>query len=65
MRHLKRAIEIAGSQTALARKCGVARTLVNYWLKAGVSLRHVNSVERATGGKVKAEDLWAEKRDAA
>jgi DNA-binding transcriptional regulator YdaS (Cro superfamily) len=47
---IKQAIEIAGGQAALARKCGVAQPTVFAWLKKGfVPPRKVLLVEQITG----------------
>lgn len=49
---LHRAIEIAGSQAALAAKIGVTQAHVSYWAckaKKGVPPEHVWAIEAATG----------------
>jgi DNA-binding transcriptional regulator YdaS (Cro superfamily) len=48
---LRRAIEIAGSQSALARICAVSQAAVWKWLAKGKHLpaEHVLRVEKATG----------------
>jgi DNA-binding transcriptional regulator YdaS (Cro superfamily) len=48
---LEEAIVRAGSQSALARVCGVGQPAVSKWVKRGRSLpaEHVLIVERATG----------------
>ena len=65
MKHLRKACEIAGSQRALAAMLGVTEQAVGLWFLRGVPKKRLVAVERATGGKVKASDLWAEKRGAA
>lgn len=49
---LARAIEIKGSQAALAESIGATQQLVSYWLKKsknGVSAEFVLPIERETG----------------
>lgn len=48
---LRRAIDAAGSQAALARKIGVAQQTVSAWLtiKGRVPAERVQAVARATG----------------
>lgn len=49
---LTRAIEIAGSQAALAARIGVTQAHVSYWsckAKKGVPPEHALTIERATG----------------
>lgn len=58
MDSLKRAIEIADSQSGLAREVGVAPQVVNNWVRRGrVPAEHCPAIERATGGQVTCEDL--------
>lgn len=60
MEALKKAVDIAGSQSALARAIGgkVKQAHVWNWLKAGtVPAEHCAAIERATGGKVTRADL--------
>ena len=56
---LKRAIEKAGGQSALARACGVKQGHVWHWLNKSlrVPAEHVLAVEAATGGSVTRYDL--------
>ena len=56
---LKRAIEKAGGQSALARACGVKQGHVWHWLNKSlrVPAEHAISVETATGGAVKRHEL--------
>ena len=56
---LKRAIEKAGGQSALARACGVKQGHVWHWLNKSlrVPAEHVLAVEAATGGSVTRHDL--------
>jgi DNA-binding transcriptional regulator YdaS (Cro superfamily) len=49
---LARAIEVKGSQAALAESIGATQQLVSYWLKKsknGVSAEFVLPIERETG----------------
>jgi DNA-binding transcriptional regulator YdaS (Cro superfamily) len=56
---LRRAIKIAGSQTALAKLCGVKQQHVHNWLHRNkrVSARYVLQVEAATRGLVTRHEL--------
>lgn len=54
------AVEVLGSQSALARAIGVSQQRVAYWLnqaKRGVPAEHVHAIEQATGGRVTAAQL--------
>lgn len=49
---LKRACELAGGQTSLAKRIGTRQQLVSYWLsssKRGVPGEFVLAIERETG----------------
>jgi DNA-binding transcriptional regulator YdaS (Cro superfamily) len=51
-RGLRRAIKIAGGQSALARKIGVKQSTIWFWLmesKRGVPAEFVLKIEKATG----------------
>lgn len=53
-----KAIEKAGGQSALAKKCGVSQPTVNQWLKGGkMDVKYIPAIIKATEGKVRAEDL--------
>lgn len=56
---LKRAITIAGSQSALGRKLGRSQALVYKWLNSANPLgpAHCSAIERVTGGAVTRRDL--------
>lgn len=55
---LEKAIQAAGSQSALARACGVTQQAVQQWAATGrVPATRVQSVISAAGGAVSAEDL--------
>lgn len=57
---LKRAVEIAGGQKALADKLGVTQSTLWYWLdrsKKGVPAEHVIRIEAATDGVVTRHEL--------
>ena len=52
----------------LARACGVTRQLAHYWIKGAQhpSVRHAAGIELASGGLIRAEELWPDvqfKRD--
>jgi DNA-binding transcriptional regulator YdaS (Cro superfamily) len=57
--HIAKAIEILGSQTALAEACGVKQSHVWNWLNRDKVIRLENAllVERATNGKVTKEQI--------
>lgn len=56
---LERAVEIVGSQSALARILGVGRSRVNNWLNRDLAIpaEFAVPIERATLGKVKRHEL--------
>lgn len=59
---LDKAIEVMGGDgegggAALANAIGVSAQLVSFWRKNRVPAEHCPAIERATGGKVKCEDL--------
>ncbi len=62
MTALERAIELVGSQAALAEKLNVTRAAVNQWKLPGrkVPRTHCLQIERITNRKVRAEDLRAD-----
>lgn len=58
MEHLKRAIEIVGSQKQLGLAVGVVPQVVNNWLRRGnVPAEYCPAIERATYGAVRCENL--------
>lgn len=58
MEHLKRAIEIVGSQKGLGLAVGVVSQVVNNWLRRGnVPAEYCPAIERATAGRVRCEDI--------
>jgi DNA-binding transcriptional regulator YdaS (Cro superfamily) len=57
MTALEHAIEIVGSQTALAKNLGVAQAHVWHWLHSRVPADRCPAIERATHGAVRCEDL--------
>jgi DNA-binding transcriptional regulator YdaS (Cro superfamily) len=65
MTNLLKAIKIVGTKAELARLCHVTPQAVHSWTRIGPSRMACQLIEAATGGKVKAADLWAEKREAA
>ena len=58
---LERAINVCGSQAALAKKIGVTPQAVQQWLAAGaVPIKRALQVEAATGGQVTRSELCPE-----
>ncbi|WP_082981225.1 transcriptional regulator [Morganella psychrotolerans] len=56
--HIKKAIDILGSQAALARSCGVTQPAVFRWLNGRrVKADHVMSIVNATKGQVKPHQI--------
>ena len=50
---IQKAVDILGSQAALARACGVSQPAVFHWLNGRrVKADHVMSIVKATGGAV-------------
>ncbi len=57
-RHIQKAVDITGSQAALARACGVSSVAVFRWLNGRrVKADYVMSIVKATNGKVKAYQI--------
>jgi DNA-binding transcriptional regulator YdaS (Cro superfamily) len=57
---LQKAVEVVGSQVALAAALGVRQGHVWKWLNTaveGVPAKYCPSIERVTGGKVRCEEL--------
>jgi DNA-binding transcriptional regulator YdaS (Cro superfamily) len=55
---LQRAVEIVGSQSALALAIGRVPQVVNNWMRRGnVPAESCPDIERATNGAVRCEDL--------
>lgn len=58
MKPLSKAIQILGTQAELARCLGVAPQVVNNWRQRGnVPAEYAPLIEKATKGKVKANDV--------
>lgn len=58
---ISQAVRMVGGQSEAARRLGVQRTTVHWWLKRGaVPLHRVALVERIACGHVTAEELIAE-----
>jgi DNA-binding transcriptional regulator YdaS (Cro superfamily) len=57
--HVRRAVELAGGQSALARKIGLSQPSVKYLCEEAKSLRAeiAVAIEEATEGKVTRSDL--------
>lgn len=55
---IKKAVDAAGSQAALARACGVSQPAVFRWLSGRrVKADYVMAIVNATGGLVKAYEI--------
>lgn len=53
-----KAIEKAGGQSALAKKCGVSQPTVNQWLKGGkMDVKYIPSIIKATEYEVNPIEL--------
>ncbi len=58
MKALGAAIDVCGSQSALAKALGVAPQVVYNWVKRkSIPAEHCPAIERATAGAVTCEDL--------
>ena len=57
--HIRRAIELVGSQRALAEQIGLSQQGISYLLNEApqVSAEIAMAIHRATGGQVRKEDL--------
>ncbi|WP_343227247.1 helix-turn-helix domain-containing protein [Serratia sp. 14-2641] len=56
--YIKKAIEIAGGQAALARACGVSQPAVFRWLNGSrVKADYVVAISRASNGEAKAHEI--------
>lgn len=56
--HLKRAVDIAGSQKALADQIGVQAQLIWAWIDRGnVPADYCPAIEKASGGAVTCEQI--------
>lgn len=57
--HIKKAAEICGSQTALAKACGVKQPYIWNWIHRdkALPLERAFQIERATNGQVTAKQL--------
>lgn len=56
--NIERAVEVVGSQAALARALKITRQTVRVWLIKGVvPAKEAPRIERVTGGKVTAQSL--------
>lgn len=55
---IQKAIKVLGNQQALAKACNVSQFSVSKWLYGGsISLENALRIEKATQGKVKAEEI--------
>lgn len=58
MTPIQRAIQICGSQSALAEKLGLVPQVVNNWIRRdSIPAERCIEIERATNGQVRCEDL--------
>lgn len=58
---ISKAVRIIGGQSEAARKLGVSRSAVHWWmLRGAVPMHQIARVERIAGGEVTAEELIAE-----
>lgn len=57
--YLQKAIDIAGTQEKLAKKCGISQTAIHKMLKreGNIPLERAYQIEKATGGQVTKEQL--------
>lgn len=55
---IRKSIEILGSQSALAKSCGVSQAAVVKWLNGGnMDVRFIPKIIKATNGAVSAQAL--------
>lgn len=57
MEQINKAIEAAGGTSALAKDIGASPQQVSNWRTRGVPVEFCPSIERATAGAVRCEDL--------
>ncbi|MEE6042394.1 transcriptional regulator [Avibacterium paragallinarum] len=58
---IQKAINVLGKQQLLAEACGVSQNAVSKWLNGGsISLENALRIEKATQGRVKAEEISPE-----
>ncbi|MDE8034625.1 helix-turn-helix domain-containing protein [Actinobacillus equuli subsp. haemolyticus] len=58
---INKAINILGSQTALAEACGVTQGAVRKWLRGGgIDSKYLLKIEKATGGQVTVREICEE-----
>lgn len=58
---VKKAIDLCGSQEALAHACGVSQAAVSLWLRGGgISVKYIPLIVKATNGEVKVHDICPE-----
>ena len=55
---VEKAVDLLGSQVALAKACGVSQPAIHKWISGGViSPENAAAIERATEGRVSRRDL--------
>lgn len=65
MKALDRAIQVVGSQDALAKAVGLKSAMaVSQWRRRGVPAKHCPAISAATGGTVSVDDLLQDIFDA-
>lgn len=58
---IKKAIDIIGSQSSLAKFCGVSQGAVQKWLNGGgISAEYLLKIESATNGQVTIREICEE-----
>lgn len=61
MKVIQKAVEICGSQTALAAACGVSQPSVTKWLNGGgISAEYLLKIEAATNEQVTIREICEE-----
>jgi DNA-binding transcriptional regulator YdaS (Cro superfamily) len=60
MKNIELAVKIVGNSSKLARKIGVSRALISYWISGNRKVSnpvHAIKIEKATNGIIRKEDL--------
>ncbi|WP_423729160.1 helix-turn-helix domain-containing protein [Histophilus somni] len=57
-KNIKKTINLVGTQTKLAKLCGVSQPSISIWLNGGkMDVKYIPSLIKATNGEVTPEDL--------
>ncbi|TFF00758.1 helix-turn-helix domain-containing protein [Histophilus somni] len=57
-KNIKKTINLVGTQTKLAKLCGVSQPSISIWLKGGkMDVKYIPHIIKATQGEVTPEDL--------